>query len=157
MAKYTLDELDHTIIKHLFNDARTSNRKLAAELGVTEGTVRGRIKRLEDESLIRFTAVTNIENLDTPRLAHIGILVEQSLTQQVIDELVAMPEINVVIKMFGRFDILVIGLFESLSLAHEVAASKIHTLEGVRHTETVTVVDILKYDNRLARILPSTR
>ena len=39
------DELDLQLIELLSRDARVSNRKIAAELGVTEGTVRGRIKR----------------------------------------------------------------------------------------------------------------
>ena len=40
-----LDELDHRIIEQLSNDARQSNRTVAAALQVTEGTVRTRIKR----------------------------------------------------------------------------------------------------------------
>lgn len=154
MAKYILDDLDHKIISLLFEDARISNRKLASQLVVTEGTIRGRVKRLEDENLIRFTAVTSIENLATPRLAHIGIQVEQSLTQQVIDALNAMPEVNVVIKVFGRFDIFATGLFQSLAEAHQIAGDNIQGLKGVRHVETISVVEIVKYDNRVAKIVP---
>ena len=55
----TLDELDHRIIELLTLDARVSNRQIAAQLGVTEGTIRGRVKRLEEENCIRLTAVTN--------------------------------------------------------------------------------------------------
>jgi len=155
MGKYILDEVDHKIIKSLFEDARISNRKLAAKLDVTEGTIRGRVKRLEDENLIRFTAVTNIENLNTPQLVHLGIHVEQNLTQKIIDDLVAMREINVVIKTFGRFDILAMALFDSLSDAHKIASNKIYALKGVRHVETISIVDIIKYDNRVARIVPT--
>ncbi len=46
MAKAQLDELDRQLVDLLARDARVSNRRIAAELGVTEGTVRGRIKRL---------------------------------------------------------------------------------------------------------------
>ena len=37
-----LDDLDRKLIDVLSKDARISNRKIAADLGVTEGTVRGR-------------------------------------------------------------------------------------------------------------------
>ena len=154
MSDYVLDELDHKIIELLFEDARISNRKLAAKLDFTEGTIRSRVKRLEDENLIRFTAVTNMNNLDRPQLASIGVHVEQNLMQEVIDKLAAMPEIGAVIKTFGRFDIMAISLFEGLPAVHEMASNKILSLKGVRHVETLTVVDILKYDNRVARIIP---
>ncbi|WP_371395285.1 Lrp/AsnC family transcriptional regulator [Fretibacter rubidus] len=153
MTKYIPDELDHKIIELLFEDARISNRKLAAKLDFTEGTIRSRVKRLEDENLIRFTAVTNMNNLDRPQLGSIGIHVEQNLMQEVIDALAEMPEIGAVIKMFGRFDIMAMSLFEGLPAVHELASNKILALKGVRHVETVTVVDILKYDNRVARII----
>ena len=54
MIQYQVDEMDRKIIDKLTNDARASNRHLAQSLGVTEGTVRGRIKRLEAANLIRF-------------------------------------------------------------------------------------------------------
>ena len=154
MSDYKPDELDRKIIQLLFEDARISNRKLAAKLDFTEGTIRSRVKRLEDENLIRFTAVTNMSNLDRPQLATIGIHVEQNRMQYVLDELAAMKEIGAVIKMFGRFDIMALSLFEGLPAVHEMASNKILSLQGVRHVETLTVVDILKYDNRVARIIP---
>lgn len=154
MNKYIPDELDHQIIELLFEDARISNRKLAAKLDFTEGTIRSRVKRLEDENLIRFTAVTNMDNLERPQLAAIGIHVEQSLVQEIVDSLTAMAEIGAVIRMFGRFDIMAIALFEGLPAVHSLASNKILDLKGVRHVETVTIVDILKYDNRVARIIP---
>ena len=51
MSAPQLDQLDRQLIDILAKDARVSNRKIAADLGVTEGTVRGRIKRLQQEGL----------------------------------------------------------------------------------------------------------
>ena len=45
MSAPQLDDLDRQLIEVLARDARVSNRKIAGDLGVTEGTVRGRIKR----------------------------------------------------------------------------------------------------------------
>lgn len=71
MTMPQLDELDRKLIEVLSHDARVSNRKIAADLGVTEGTVRGRIKRLQQEKLIAFTAITSFDLADTTRLAFI--------------------------------------------------------------------------------------
>ena len=78
MTRYHLDDLDRKIIDVLGKDARVSNRKIAASLSVTEGTIRGRIKRLQEENYIRFTAITNPAHLGNPRLVLIGILAVQS-------------------------------------------------------------------------------
>ena len=77
MRSYKIDELDQKIIALISEDARLSNRKIAAELGFTEGTIRSRVKRLEDENYIRFTAVTSMGHMNTPQLGQIGIHAEQ--------------------------------------------------------------------------------
>jgi Lrp/AsnC family transcriptional regulator for asnA, asnC and gidA len=77
-----LDDIDKSIVEWLSRDARTSNRKIANELGVTEGTVRARIKRMEEEKLIRITAVTNIDRFRDAALAYIWIEVERSQQAQ---------------------------------------------------------------------------
>lgn len=153
MREYKIDELDQEIIQLLSNDARLSNRKIAAKLGFTEGTIRSRVKRLEDESYIRFTAVTNMSHLDTPQLAYIGIHAEQNLIKQVADAVADIPEINAVIILLGRFDILAIGLFEGLGAVHQIASNTILDIPGVRLIETAVVVDVIKYDNRVAKIM----
>lgn len=153
MRNYKIDELDQQIITLLSEDARLSNRKIAAELGFTEGTIRSRVKRLEDENYIRFTAVTNMEHMKTPLLAQIGIHAEQDMIRQVAEEVAKFSQINAVIILLGRFDIFAIGLFEGLAEVQQVASNQILDLKGVRLVETSLVVDVAKYDNRVAKIV----
>ena len=153
MSEYVIDELDRQIIDLLSTDARLSNRKIAAELGFTEGTIRSRVKRLEEENLIRFTAVTNMAQLDRPQLAYIGIHAEQGQIKEVAEQVARIKEINGVIILLGRFDILAIGLFEGLQEVHRVASNQILDLPGVRLVETTVAVDVKKYNNRLAKII----
>ena len=76
MADAQVDDLDLQLIELLSRDARVSNRKVASELGVTEGTVRGRIKRLQQDGLIAFTAITSFGMAQKSRLAFISIQAE---------------------------------------------------------------------------------
>jgi Lrp/AsnC family transcriptional regulator for asnA, asnC and gidA len=94
-----------------------------------------------------------MSNLDTPQLAYIGIHAEQNSIKKVAERIAKLPEINGVIILLGRFDILAIGLFEGLSEVHQVASNKILDFEGVRLVETSVVVDVIKYDNRVAKIV----
>jgi Lrp/AsnC family transcriptional regulator, regulator for asnA, asnC and gidA len=73
MSNRRLDELDHKIVAKLGQDARVSNRQIAAELGVTEGTIRSRIKRLQNDRLIQFTVVTDFRMAGSPNLVMMGI------------------------------------------------------------------------------------
>lgn len=154
MRSYKIDELDQKIIALISEDARLSNRKIAAELGFTEGTIRSRVKRLEDENYIRFTAVTSMGHMNTPQLGQIGIHAEQNMIRDVAQRVSKIPEINAVIILLGRFDILAIGLFEGLDDVHQVASNQILDIKGVRLVETSLVIDTIKYDNRIAKIMP---
>jgi len=149
------DKLDKDIMNLLAEDARLSNRNLAAQLNCTEGTIRARIKRLERDNLMRITAVTNLEHLDKPLLGYIDIKTEPSEIRSVAAKIAAMDIIGAVIIQLGNFDILAIGLFETLEQFHNVASRDILALPDVNEIETSVVVNFVKYDKRIAKILPA--
>ena len=152
-----LDELDRRIVDVLTVHARVSNRRIAAQLGVTEGTIRGRIKRLEEGGAIRITAVTNLAFADSARLVLIGIQAQHGELKALCQKIAAMPEIDCVILMLGRFDILAIGLFDELEDIVAIVNNRILALPGVRHVETSIAVKTLKHDHRAAKITPVRR
>jgi len=152
-----LDDLDRRIIDLLTRDARVSNRQVATQLGVTEGTIRGRIRRLEKENCIRLTAVTNVAYLGAPKVVLIGIQVEHAELKSLCQKLAAMPDIGSVIVMLGRYDILAVGLFSTLEEVVAVANNRILSLPGVRHVETSIAVSTFKYDHRVAKITAAPR
>jgi Lrp/AsnC family transcriptional regulator, regulator for asnA, asnC and gidA len=149
-----LDQLDHKIVELLARDARVSNRQIAARLGVTEGTIRGRIKRLEDENFIRLTAVTNPAYTGSPKVVLIGVQVNQGELKAVCAALAAMSDVGCVIVPLGRYEVLVIGLYRTLEEVVELANNRILALPGVRHVETSIAAKTLKYDYRMAKITP---
>jgi len=147
-----LDDLDRKIIDLLSRDARVSNRQIAARLDVTEGTIRGRIKRLEEENCIRLTAVTSPLYTGSPKVVLIGVQLESGQRKSVCQALTAMPEVGCVIVTLGRYDVLAIGLFRTLEEVVELAKNRIPALPGVRHVETSAAAKTLKYDYRVAKI-----
>lgn len=152
MAATQLDDLDLQLIKLLSQDARVSNRRIASELGVTEGTVRGRIKRLQADKLIAFTAITGFEMVRKSRLAFISIQAEISLVRDIARQVSNMPQINAVMVMMGQFNILAMCLFEELEVLVDVASDQILALPGVHHVETSIAVKTVKYNARMAKI-----
>ena len=69
-----VDELDLRIISLLQKNARLSFREIARELDVAVGTVYNRIKKLEEEGVIRgYAPVLDYEKLGFGLTALIGI------------------------------------------------------------------------------------
>ncbi|MEH6550420.1 MAG: Lrp/AsnC family transcriptional regulator [Pseudomonadales bacterium] len=154
MSKRLLDEVDKSILSWLSRDARTSNRKIAAELGVTEGTVRGRIRKMEDDKLIHITAVTNTDCLPDAMLVFMWIEVEKSSDcDSVAKTLADLPQIGFVGKMVGRFDILAITMVQNALELTEFLHSTISGIDGVRKTDCTLGVDFVKHDYSLSRIV----
>ena len=154
MTRRKLDDLDKSIVTRLSRDARISNGHIAGELDVTEGTVRARIKRMEQEKLIRITAVTNIDRFRDAALAYIWIEVERSgQTRSVAEALADIPELGFVGIMLGRSDILVITMVRNTEHLAEFVHQHINSVEGVRRTESTLGVNFVKHDYRMARIV----
>jgi len=154
MTRRKLDAIDKAIVERLSRDARLSNGHIASEVGVTEGTVRARIKRMEQEKLIRITAVTNIDRFRDAALAYIWIEVERSgQTREVAQALSEIPELGFVGVMLGRSDILAITMVRNTEHLARFIHSNISGVAGVRRTESTLGVNFVKHDYRMARIV----
>jgi len=156
MAGPQLDDLDRELIELLSRDARVSNRKIASELGVTEGTVRGRIKRLQQDGMIAFTAITGFGVAQKSRLAFISIQADVDNVRAIARQISDITLINAVMITMGQFNILAMCLFEDLEEVVEVASDRILALPGVHHVETSIAVRTIRYNARVARITPDT-
>ena len=152
MNGYQLDDLDRRIIEKLGHDARVSNRQIAAELKVTEGTIRSSIKRLQVEGLIQFTVVTDFRVAGSPNLVMLGIHADPSRVAALARQIAEIPEINCVIVLLGRYSLLAMGLFTSIEQLNAMIFTRIRALEGVRDVETSISVHNVKYEVGLARI-----
>lgn len=152
MSQPILDELDQELIEVLSKDARVSNRKIAADLGVTEGTVRGRVKRLQQEGMIAFTAITSFGLANSAKMAIIGIQAEVDQVREVANNIAEMASINAVMITMGRFNVMAFCVFNELDDLHEIASEQILSFSGVHHVESSIAVKTVKYNARTVKI-----
>ena len=97
MSKFKLDELDHQILEALIENARTPFTDIAKNLLVSAGTIHVRVKKMEDEGVIKRVADKNdkrvtricltkkgIEKRDQSRLAVIQLneVIQANLTKK---------------------------------------------------------------------------
>jgi DNA-binding Lrp family transcriptional regulator len=151
-----LDKLDQGIVDRLAQDARISNRAIAAELGVTEGTIRTRIKRLQNEGLIQFTVVTDFRMAGSPNLCMLGIDADPSHVSDLARALSDIPEITCVVVLLGRYSLLAMGLFTNIEQLNDLIIDRIRPMPGVQRVETSISVHNLKYEAGIAKITRTT-
>ena len=119
---------------------------------MTEGTIRTRIKRLQGEGLIHFTVIRDFRMAGSPNLCMLGIDADPSCVPALAKSLSALPEINCVVVLLGRYSLLAMGLFTNIEQLNNVVTDRIRTLPGVQRVETSISVHNLKYEPGIARI-----
>src|SRR4051812_50215072 len=73
-----LDQLDHRIVEALVQDGRRPFVRIAADLGVSEASVRQRVARLTADGVMQIMAVTNPLKLGVEGVCLLGVSVGKS-------------------------------------------------------------------------------
>ena len=149
-----IDELDLRVIKTFQANGRISNREVARQLGVSEATVRARLRRLEEASIVRIRAVgdaTRARGLAANAI--IGITVAAGQVEAVMEKLLDHPEISVASTTIGRHDIIVgCALPDSAALA-EFIVGRINRIPGITRSVTYPAVSVVKHDFNWVRLV----
>jgi Lrp/AsnC family transcriptional regulator, regulator for asnA, asnC and gidA len=149
MSRVALDELDQKIIERLGHDARVSNREIGREFGLTEGTIRSRLKRLLDNKVIRVAAVTNANRLRNPILAYLWVEANSaSDIEQVAEGLASLPEIGFVATILGRADVLAMTLVENGAELTDFLHQTVDKIPGVHRVRYSLGQNFIKHDYR---------
>ena len=154
MSERSLDEIDRAILEFLWRDARVSNREIAEALDIVEGTVRLRIKRLQQDNIIRIVPVTTTLDEATPSLAYLGIHTELSRAREVAEAVASLDAVRFVATTLGRYNILAMTAVTSGEELLDLVDQELMQIPGVRHVDTSLVAKLLKYDHRWGRVLP---
>jgi Lrp/AsnC family transcriptional regulator for asnA, asnC and gidA len=156
MKRVDLDELDLKIIERLGEDARVSNREIARDFGLTEGTIRARLKRLTQTGTIKVSAVINSAVLKNPVLAYLFVEADSAdHVDGVALALAAVPEISFVATLLGRCDILAMTLISNGHQLTELLHSTIDGIPGVHRVQYSLGQQFIKHDYRWC-VLPQS-
>jgi Lrp/AsnC family transcriptional regulator for asnA, asnC and gidA len=138
MKKYHLDEVDHQILDLLIENARTPFTDIAKKLLVSAGTIHVRVKKMEEEGIIRGSTLTlDYEKMGYAFIAHIGIYLEKtSMTKEVIFSLREIPNVTVAYVTAGKFNIFCKIRAKDTEDAKNIIF-QIDDVPGVNRTETM--------------------
>lgn len=130
------DEIDWNII-NLLRDSHQNNNAIARQLGISEGTVRQRLKKLKESNIIKVKALINPEVLANQQLATIAVNVsESSLLESKAKELADLPNVLDVSITSGRYDLFVEVLVDSNRGLVHFLTEELAGVKGVSSTES---------------------
>ena len=139
-----MDELDLKIISLLQVDGRASNAKIAREVGVSEGTVRRRLRRLIQDDVVKVIAVPNLEKMGYATTALIGLQTSPGRSDAVAQALARLEEVHYVAITTGAYDIFVWAGLESAEALGTFLHTKVGNIDSVQRTETFVNLSIKK-------------
>jgi Lrp/AsnC family transcriptional regulator for asnA, asnC and gidA len=140
----TLDRLDCKLIRVLQTDGRMPNNAIAQELGISEHTVRRRLKRLIDDGIIRIVAVANPIDLGFEIAGNLKIHIDLKKTERVLENLKKIDSLIYVALTTGGTDVDADFIVRSLKEFHDLIYNQLSKIDGILSTETSLLVDLVK-------------
>lgn len=135
----SLDMLDLKIVQVLNRDARKSYKAIAEELGVSDATVRNRVRRMLEEGFIKkFNVLLDYHKMGRIIKAFIGLRVQPPKLREIVSHLVDNPDVQVLYRTTGEVDLFVEVIFKDMEELNNFLESELN-VDGV----TGTVVNIV--------------
>ena len=138
---FQLDRTDRGIIEALRQDGRATHSAIADTLGVTEGTVRQRMRKLIDAGVFRVGGLVNPEIMPDHQLCVIGIKVAESKQlENRAREVRLLPEVRSVAIVTGRYDLLAEVLVASNQGLIQFLSGSLASVSGIASSETFVLL-----------------
>ncbi|MDT5055756.1 MAG: hypothetical protein QOF66_4122 [Mycobacterium sp.] len=151
--KIDLDDLDLAIVQALIDDGRQSSRSIGRTHGVSEGTIRTRLARLTQAGLVRVVAMVEPVALGLVGIiACVSLRVDRARSSAIQKELAAMPELVFVAVCVGSADLSLTLTATDPQHAIELIATQIQTIDGVLASDTLVMVDVVRFSPYMKRL-----
>jgi DNA-binding Lrp family transcriptional regulator len=145
----TLNETDAKILQVLLEDARFSSRQIAKRVGVSVGTVLSRIKRMEEEGLIKgYSAIMDHEKLGYQLTVVMEVTVSKGRLIEMENEIAKIQNVCCVYDVTGLTDAFIIAKFKSREELGKFT-KRLLALPYIERTNTHVVLNTVKEDFRL--------
>jgi Lrp/AsnC family leucine-responsive transcriptional regulator len=135
-----VDATDIRILSMLVENSRRTYSEMAQALGITEATVRRRVRTLVQKGLILgFTTRINFGAVENTVKAFIHLAVAPDRLREVISKLQGHPRVAAVHRVTGQRNLLLVALFVSIAELQDFVDDFLR-LEGVSDTEVQIVM-----------------
>ncbi len=147
--KNLIDEIDQRIIEALQQDGRRPFTKIAADLGISEASVRQRVSNLINNQVMQIVAVTNPIKLGFSLASMIGIRVSGERLLEVAQEISTFDEVIYLVLCTGRFDMLAEVVCRDNDHLLKFLTEKLYKVQGIQQAETYMYLQVCKQNDCL--------
>ena len=143
-----LDKTDRAIISYLQYDGRMPYTKIAEELGLAEGGVRRRVKKMTDEGVLQIVGIVEPHDIGLDEAGMIGVSVEGRPLDDVAEEIAGHSEVTYLFQAAGEFDLFVEVYCQDREHFVDFLNNTLQRIPGVRSTQSFLILKMYKLSYR---------
>jgi Lrp/AsnC family transcriptional regulator for asnA, asnC and gidA len=133
-----IDEVNISIIHHL-RDGRVPIKKIADDLQFSEGTIRARVKKLQEEGVLEITGLVDPNSIPDHYLLVVGVKLKDMDLVAKGEEFSKLHSVISVCVVTGRFDLILMVMLKRNFGMVEFYTDEVSKIENVRSVETFVV------------------
>ncbi len=139
-----VDSTDRAIIEALCQDARLSQRQLAKVVGVAQGTITNRLRKLEADGTIQgYAPLLNADLVGWGMTVMAGLCIEKGKIMDVQRQISADYRVFSVYDVTGDWDSMVLARVKNRADLDDLTKA-VFTLEGITRSYTHVVLNTVK-------------
>lgn len=131
-----IDQTDLMILREMERDGRQSVSDLAKTIGASRAYTASRLQRLLERQCTRIMAFTNPLYLGYRMFAMLGIKAAPGQIDVASERLSALPEVQTVVRVTGRYDLIVSTMFRTPPDLSNFLVQEIGSIPGIVSLET---------------------
>jgi Lrp/AsnC family transcriptional regulator for asnA, asnC and gidA len=152
-----LDNTDRAIVAHLQYDGRMPFTDIAAEVGLSEGSVRRRVKQMVDEGVLQIVGIVEPQYLEWEAAAMVCINVQPGHIEAAAQQIAQFPEVTYLFMASGGFDLFVEVYCRDREHFASFLSEQLQKVPGVERTETFMILKMYKLSYRWGEAEPPRR
>jgi Lrp/AsnC family transcriptional regulator for asnA, asnC and gidA len=133
-----IDAINISIINHL-RDGRVPFKKIADDLQVSEGTIRARVKKLQEEGVLEITGLVDPNSIPDHYVVMVGVKLKDMDLVAKGEEFSKLHSVISVCVVTGRFDLILMVMLKRNIGMVEFYTDEVSKIENVRSVETFVV------------------
>ena len=146
----TLDQTDLKILRILQQNARLTNKELAAQVNLSTTPVFERLKRLERNGYIKkYVAVLDAEKLNRGFIVFCNVKMRRlskEIARDFMERMLNIPEVTECYNISGQFDYMLKIHAPDMRYYQEFVLNQLGTIENLCSLESTFVMDTVKLE-----------
>lgn len=150
---HKLDDIDRDILRYLQEDAKLTTKELAGRLNLSPTPVYERVKRLEQEGIIRkYVALVDRDKIGKDLMVLCNIRLKEHAREagvQFVEAIREMEEVMECLNISGDYDFMIKVVVTDMKAYQNFIMNKLASLDNIGSTQSIFVMSEIKNETAL--------